>query len=70
MRAGAIREDGESRLESRLANPMHSPQAITQQSSRAVVVALLEQENLPATDLTDQHLKTFFFADLRMRRQE
>jgi hypothetical protein len=41
---------------------MHSPQTITQQPSRAVVAAILEQENLPATDLTDLHLKTFFYA--------
>src|ERR1700733_10414202 len=41
---------------------MHSPQAITQQPTRAVVATILEQENLPATDLTDLHLNTFFYA--------
>lgn len=36
-------------------------QPISQQPPRASAVALLEGENLPASDITDLHLKRFFY---------
>ncbi len=36
-------------------------QPIGKQPPRAAAIALLERLNLPATDITDQHLKSFFY---------
>ena len=36
-------------------------QPISQQPPRVAAVALLEREHLPASDVTDQHLKRFFY---------
>jgi amino-acid N-acetyltransferase len=36
-------------------------QPIRQQPSRAAAVALLERMNLPVADITDQHLRRFFY---------
>ena len=36
-------------------------QPISQQPPRAAAIALLERENLPASGLTDLHLKRFFY---------
>ena len=41
---------------------MSTSEAIHQQPPRAAAVALLERESLPTSDITDQHLKWFFYA--------
>ena len=38
-----------------------NPLAISQHPPRTAAIALLERENLPASDLTDLHLKRFFY---------
>ena len=62
MRAGATRQVDAPRLQSGLMQAMKSSlQPIGQQPPRAAAIALLERVNLPAADITDQHVKSFFY---------
>jgi amino-acid N-acetyltransferase len=38
-----------------------NPLPISRQPSRSAAIGLLERENLPASDLTDLHMKRFFY---------
>jgi amino-acid N-acetyltransferase len=58
--AGAAAKIGETGRESGL-NDMPEPLMIRERPPHLSVVALLEAEGLPASDLTESHLEHFFF---------
>jgi amino-acid N-acetyltransferase len=61
LSAGAATEGCEARRESRVID-MAETLMIRERPPHAGVVALLEAEGLPASDLTESHLEHFFFA--------
>ncbi len=61
LSAGTSTEGCEARVESRVIDMPETP-LIRERPPHAGVVALLAAEGLPASDLTESHLKHFFFA--------
>ena len=61
LSAGAAAKIGETGRESGLKNVMPEPLMIQERPPHSGVVALLEAEGLPASDLTEPHLEDFFF---------
>lgn len=62
LRAGASNEAGETHRESGLkGSVMTEPLTIRGRPRRSTVVALLQSQGLPVSDITDEHLQHFFF---------